>query len=35
MNIPKFDYSSAFNTIVPDRLVTKLLDLGLNNSLCM
>jgi len=28
------DYSSAFNTIVPSRLVTKLWDLGLNSSLC-
>ncbi|KAI3373857.1 hypothetical protein L3Q82_022429 [Scortum barcoo] len=26
------DYSSAFNTIVPSKLVTKLRDLGLNNS---
>ncbi len=29
------DYSSAFNTIVPSRLVAKLLDLGLSNILCM
>ena len=29
------DYSSAFNTIVPNRLITKLLDLGLSYSLCM
>ncbi len=28
------DYSSAFNTIVPSKLVVKLLALGLNNSLC-
>ncbi|XP_076849645.1 uncharacterized protein LOC143497901 [Brachyhypopomus gauderio] len=28
------DYSSAFNTIVPSRLVMKLCDLGLNHSLC-
>ncbi|KAI4882846.1 hypothetical protein NFI96_022070, partial [Prochilodus magdalenae] len=28
------DYSSAFNTIVPSRLDTKLRDLGLNSSLC-
>lgn len=28
------DYSSAFNTIVPHRLVTKLVDLGLSPSLC-
>ncbi len=28
------DYSSAFNTIVPIKLVDKLTDLGLNSSLC-
>uniref|UniRef100_A0A669B7J5 Reverse transcriptase domain-containing protein n=1 Tax=Oreochromis niloticus TaxID=8128 RepID=A0A669B7J5_ORENI len=28
------DYSSAFNTIVPSRLFTKLRDLGLNSRLC-
>ena len=28
------DYSSAFNNIVPSRLITKLRDLGLNTSLC-
>jgi hypothetical protein len=28
------DYSSAFNTIVPSRLITKLRTLGLNTSLC-
>ena len=28
------DYSSAFNTIVPSKLITKLRTLGLNNSLC-
>uniref|UniRef100_A0A3P9CDG3 Reverse transcriptase domain-containing protein n=1 Tax=Maylandia zebra TaxID=106582 RepID=A0A3P9CDG3_9CICH len=28
------DYSSAFNTIVPCRLFTKLRDLGLNSRLC-
>merc|ERR1711895_312881 len=28
------DYSSAFNTIIPDRLVSKLTDLGLSSSLC-
>ncbi len=28
------DYSSAFNTIVPSKLVTKLRDLRLNNALC-
>ena len=28
------DYSSAFNTIVPSKLITKLRTLGLNPSLC-
>ena len=28
------DYSSAFNTIVPSKLITKLRMLGLNTSLC-
>ncbi|KAK1785700.1 hypothetical protein P4O66_019049 [Electrophorus voltai] len=28
------DYSSAFNTIIPSRLTTKLEDLGLHTSLC-
>jgi hypothetical protein len=28
------DYSSAFNTIVPSKLITKLRNLGLNTSLC-
>jgi hypothetical protein len=28
------DYSSAFNTIVPFKLITKLRTLGLNTSLC-
>ncbi|KAK6328491.1 hypothetical protein J4Q44_G00004690 [Coregonus suidteri] len=28
------DYSSAFNTLVPSKLVTKLRTLGLNTSLC-
>jgi hypothetical protein len=28
------DYSSAFNTIVPTNLITKLSTLGLNTSLC-
>ncbi|KAF7646087.1 hypothetical protein LDENG_00193810, partial [Lucifuga dentata] len=28
------DFSSAFNTIIPSRLVTKLLDLGLPHSTC-
>jgi hypothetical protein len=28
------DYSSAFNTIVPSKLINKLRTLGLNTSLC-
>ena len=28
------DYSSAFNTIMPSKLITKLRILGLNTSLC-
>jgi hypothetical protein len=28
------DYSSAFNTIVPTQLITKVRTLGLNTSLC-
>lgn len=28
------DYSSAFNTIIPSKLFTKLMDLGLSSSLC-
>ena len=28
------DYSPAFNTIVPTKLITKLRTLGLNTSLC-
>jgi hypothetical protein len=28
------DYSSAFNNIVPSKLITKLRTLGLNTSLC-
>jgi hypothetical protein len=28
------DYSSAFNTIAPSKLITKLMALGLNTSLC-
>jgi hypothetical protein len=28
------DYNSAFNTIVPSQLITKLRTLGLNTSLC-
>jgi hypothetical protein len=30
-----FDYSSAFNTIVPPKLITKLRTLELNTSLCI
>ena len=29
------DYSSAFNTIIPDRLVSKLLDLGVSGPICL
>ncbi len=29
------DFISAFNTILPDRLVTKLLDLGISHSICL
>ncbi len=29
------DFSSAFNTILPDRLVTKMLDLGISHSICL
>lgn len=29
------EYSAAFNTIVPSRLVSKLLELSLSNALCM
>ena len=28
------DYSSAFNTIVPSKIITRLRTLGLNTSLC-
>jgi hypothetical protein len=28
------DYSSAFNTVVPSKLIPKLRALGLNTSLC-
>src|SRR4029434_7559031 len=28
------DFSSAFNTIIPSRLVTKLMDLGLSQQIC-
>ena len=28
------DYSAAFNTIVPSKLIIKLEDLGLNRALC-
>jgi hypothetical protein len=34
MRILFIDYSSAFNTIVPSKLITKLRILGLNTSLC-
>ena len=29
------DYSSAFNTIIPDRLVSKLSELGVSSSICL
>jgi hypothetical protein len=32
--MPFIDYSSAFNTIVPSKLINKLRILGLNTSLC-
>jgi hypothetical protein len=32
--MPFIDYSSAFNTIVPSKLINKLKTLGLNTSLC-
>ena len=35
MRLLFIDYTSAFNTIVSNRLITKLLDLGLSYSLCM
>ena len=28
------DYSSAFNTVIPDRLVSKLSELGVSSSIC-
>lgn len=28
------DFSSAFNTIIPSKLITKLSDLGIDHSLC-
>ena len=28
------DFSSAFNTIIPSKLITKLSELGINTSLC-
>ncbi len=28
------DFSSAFNTVIPSRLTTKLRDMGINSSLC-
>jgi hypothetical protein len=31
--MPFIDYSSAFNTIVPSKLITKLRTLGLNTSI--
>ena len=34
VRMPFIDYSSAFNTIVPSKLITKLRTLGLNTSLC-
>jgi hypothetical protein len=34
MKIQFIDYSSAFNTILPSKLITKLMTLGLNTSLC-
>jgi hypothetical protein len=34
VRIPFIDYSSAFNTIVPTKLITKIRTLGLNTSLC-
>ena len=34
MRLLFIDYSSAFNTIVPSKLITKLRTLGLNTSLC-
>lgn len=34
MRLLFIDYSLAFNTIIPSKLITKLRDLGLNTSLC-
>jgi hypothetical protein len=34
VGMPFIDYSSAFHTIVPSKLITKLRTLGLNTSLC-
>jgi hypothetical protein len=34
VRMPFIDYSSAFNTIVPSKLVIKLEILGLNPALC-
>lgn len=28
------DFSSAFNTIIPTKLISKLRDLGINTSMC-
>jgi hypothetical protein len=35
MRMPFIDYSSAFNNIVPSKLINKLRTLGLNTSLCI
>ena len=34
LRMPFIDYSSVFNTIVPTKLITKLVTLGLNTSIC-
>jgi hypothetical protein len=34
LRTPSFDNSSALNTIVPSKFITKLRTLGLNTSLC-
>eukprot|EP00061_Rhincodon_typus_P000324 g11313.t1 len=34
VGLPLVDYSSAFNTIIPSRLISKLCDLALNTVLC-
>ena len=33
--LPFVDFSSAFNTILPDRLVVKLSNLGISHSTCL